>query len=152
MSCPIKTKTINFLKDKNVMLGTREVTDYSEFSAQNRKLTRHAFEKWGVGAQGVMLFTLERKTVPRGDGSYRELLRAIPNDKLFNALQEQIDNNLVQDDQVTSIFNTPAPVVNFKPVPTEKLVSMDNPIEMKSQQDKLVKDIEEFNKFINCLW
>lgn len=155
MSCPVKIQSINYLQKKNVITNKREITDISSFHLLNDKLTDHAYFKYGVGGGTQKLFDIDTQEVVRADGSYRTLFRAVPNEKLFNALQEQISNDLKDKEEVkesATLFRQPKPIVTFNGVSAAQLVDMPDPIAAKKMQEKLAKDIEDFNDLINCLW
>lgn len=92
MSCPIKIKTLNYLKDNNAIGSKRVVTNAGTFDVLNEKLTRIAYYKHGVGDMNTRLFTTKVTDSVMADGQRRVIVRAIPNEKLFKLLQEQIDS------------------------------------------------------------
>lgn len=149
MSCPVKLNSIKYLQDKKAINNKREVIDYPAFVMFNNKLTERAIKGYGVETFGQKLFGEETRSVPRGDGSRRTLIRAIPNEMLFNDLQRQIEDNTSNE---KSIIDLPAPVVTFKGLTDDQLIDTDTPLVLKEQQDKLKEDIEKFNNLIKCIW
>ena len=93
MSCEIKIKSLDFLKEKGAIGKGRVVQDIDTFNELNDALTLLASEKYGVvSPSNDKLFKSESKYVKNLDGSYRYILRAEPNEKLFNTLQVAVDN------------------------------------------------------------
>ena len=152
MSCPVKIKSINYLKDKGAINDKREVIDHGLFQKLNVQLTDLSLNKYGVGSKGVKMFRTEQKNVIRGDGSRRTLTRAIPNEILFEALQDQIDLQTQEKVEEATIFGIEPPIIEFTGLSNQELVDLDNAIEAKKKQDQLRDKIEEYNNLIRCLW
>lgn len=149
-NCTIKTKTIDFLKKEGVMTAAREVTDYGKFEKLNRQLTNRALRKYNVGGNNNLLFTTELTKTARLDGSYRNLIRAIPNDELFNLLDEAVP--ISEEVVVKELFQIQQPTISFSSLSVQDLVNSDNPTTLKKAQDAFTKKVDEMNNLINCLW
>lgn len=110
MSCSIKSKTITYLQDKGAINRTREVIDLSQFEYYNDYLTKMYYQKYDVGNGQEKLFKTENKHVSLADGRKRFLVRAIPNEYLFeqaelfnNEESDTFDN--LQKDLKTNVLN-----------------------------------------------
>ena len=154
MACQVKLNAINYLQDKGAISKTREILDFSSFTTEVAKLTANANSIWGVGTPGISLFSVKQVKTQRLDKTYRTLLRAIPNDKLFDLLQEQIDNNTLVKlpKKPSSLFIRTKPTITFKGLNAKQLIDLDDPFQAREDQESLNAEIEKFNDFINCLW
>ena len=92
MSCKVKEKSLTFLREKGAIGEKREVIDYSKFTELNTVLTNLAFNKYGVGNGKTMLFSEESVYSKQLIGNPKFLLRAVPNEALFNVLQIATDS------------------------------------------------------------
>lgn len=92
MGCPIKTKTLDFLKDNKAIGEKRVILDYNKFNELNDTLTQLALDKYNVGLRGEKLFTSTSNYIKLPDGNIKYIVRAEVNDKLFDSLQEAVDN------------------------------------------------------------
>jgi len=96
MSCKVQVKTINRLKDNKVISNTREILNFKEFDRLNNLYTNAAVNKYGLEVNGNLLFTSESKAVKLEKVSKsrnRVIDRAIPNEDLFNKLDNIINQN-----------------------------------------------------------
>ena len=150
-TCTIKSKTINYLKNKGALEDSRRVRDITLFNELVKDLTKTAYLSYGVGDNKVKLFNTEFAETKLMDGSYKTIIRAIPNEALFNLLEEQV-TPATQESKINSIFELEKPTIKLKSLSAQQLVDNENPVYMKQLQDSLEKDIEDFNNFINCLW
>lgn len=91
--CSIQTTTVDYLKDKKAIDDSRKVINYDLMTRYNKELTKRAFEKYGVGDGETKLFSLETQHIPVGKSGYRTVVRAKPNVRLFNILNEKINNS-----------------------------------------------------------
>ena len=121
MSCPIKTKSLNRLKELGVISKTREILDFKRFNELNDKYTKRAIEKYDLPTNGKLLFDVVSNTVDLGKGNRirprneKTIFRAEPNNKLFDLFNDIIvdyknnytidkpQNNTIKDG-VTSVF------------------------------------------------
>lgn len=93
MDCKVKVKALDSLKEKNIISSTREILDKNEFDRLNQKMTSVANEKYSLGAD-TLLFEVETNeyNMPFAKDRKRFIMRAVPNDKLFNKLDSLIEN------------------------------------------------------------
>jgi hypothetical protein len=155
MSCPVKIKALEALKEQGAIGEKRVLNNINTFTRLNRVMTNNARSRWGVGAPGVSLFELKDFQSLRMDGTYANVVRVEPNEMLFDILQEQIDNNApidALDSKYNSLFLRTKPTIEFKGVSAEELIEMKDPIGAELLQSELKEEIEKFNNFINCLW
>lgn len=150
MSCTIKYKTIKHLQDKNVINDKREVINLSEFDKLNKNLTKLVYDKYGIGDNIIKLFKEESKYVTRTDGSRRFLVRAIPNELLFDTLEEIIDNSSTKI--INNLIELNKPNINLKFLSNNEIINSENPRELKRLNDSLKQDYKELNDLIDCLW
>jgi hypothetical protein len=151
MSCPIKTKTIKYLQDKGAIDSKRVIINATIFNKQNDILSKHAREKYSVGVPSVKLFRINLQNTKYADGSPRTIMRAVPNETYFKLLDEAITMPIEQNTP-TGLFATEKPLINVTQVSDDAMLEQDNPIKYKEAHDSLIKDIDEFNDFINCIW
>lgn len=92
MSCTVKTNTISDLKDKKIIkAGSREILDLAKFEEINDRLTKHAIEKYGLKVNGKKLFDTSTKEVMNGKKGKRSILRAEPNNQMFDLLDDLVE-------------------------------------------------------------
>jgi len=91
MACKVKIKAINHLKKEGATEDSRRIKDYGKFNTLNKKLTNDAYVQYGIGDNRTMLFSTENKQIRLADGSYKTVIRAIPNERLFQLLEEMVD-------------------------------------------------------------
>jgi hypothetical protein len=151
MSCRIKDKTIKYLQDKDIINKTREVLDLAKFQAENKRLTDIAYRNYGVGNNQIKLFKEDYKSVIKADGSRRLLVRAVPNEILFNSLDEQVS---IEEPSipVNNLLEINKPIIDLEFIDDEILLDYPNALELKKTQDNLKKEYKKLNDLINCLW
>lgn len=83
-NCAIKIKTLDFLKGEGVLSSDRKIIKADVFDSYNKSLTELAFSKYNVGdGKSTLLFSIELAN---------RKFRAIPNDKLFDLLEIEVEN------------------------------------------------------------
>lgn len=96
MSCTVKTKILDKLKEEKVISDTREILDFREFDRLNALYTKHAIEKYDLPTNGKLLIDVASNTIKLGKGNRirpvheRTIYRAVPNDKLMGLLDDII--------------------------------------------------------------
>lgn len=152
MACKVKIDTIKYLQKKGAINDRREVLNLSQFNTLNMQLTHRAQSTYGLPAYGN-LFSTVTKSVPRVDGSRRSLIRAVPNEQLFNNLQTLMDAKLGENSSDSkSIFSIQKPLIEYNMPTDEELLDTPDPINALEHYKKIKEDIDKFNDFINCLW
>ena len=105
MSCPIKIKTLEHLKKQGALGESRIIKDVTKFNELNELLTNLASEKYNVlSPTNEKLFISKSKYVKNLDGSYRYVLRAEPNEKLFDVLQIAVDNYGILETKINIVY------------------------------------------------
>ena len=101
MLCEVKVNAINYLEKQGATNNIRAIVDRSKFDELNDKLTILAETKYGLDTQGQKLFdiNISEQIDVRTSRYWRDdqvkIYRAIPNESLFNELQQlsrQVDN------------------------------------------------------------
>jgi hypothetical protein len=94
MVCQVQVNAIKFLKDKGATDDVRRIINEDLFNQLNDKLTALAEDKYGLQTYGGKLFSINmsehidpRTSTYRRDTKYK-IYRAIPNEQMFNRLQE----------------------------------------------------------------
>ena len=103
MACNVQLNAINYLKNKGT-LDEYSFVKSSTFFVENDKLTNIARTKYGVKGEG-MLFSTQRLA--------NEKIKAVPNEELFNELQER--HNFFQatkltEDEINDLYDGEAPI------------------------------------------
>ena len=94
MLCEVKNNAINFLEKEGATNTVNGIVDRSKFDDLNQKLTTLASSKYGLDTQGQMLFDVnisEQIDVIKSKywrDDQVKIFRAIPNDSLFNELDQ----------------------------------------------------------------
>ena len=88
MACETKIRTLDYLKNKEVLGKYNDVLDSAEFDKQNKQLTRYAELKYDLDFNGELLFsTYNTRTADERTSTYwrNNVVRRIwaqPNDEL----------------------------------------------------------------------
>ena len=96
-TCNVRQNSIDALVKKGVIDSSMTIVDGGLFNELNQTYSDIAKTKYGVKNEGL-LFTKEVKEVPRlGASVYNRedttnVLKAVPNDEMFNELQNNYDN------------------------------------------------------------
>jgi len=94
MLCEVKVNAINYLENQGATNNIRAIVDRSKFDELNDKLTILAETKYGLDTQGQKLFdiNISEQIDVRTSKYWRDdqvkIYRAIPNDSLFNELDQ----------------------------------------------------------------
>lgn len=153
MSCTIKIKTIKEFQEQGAIKNTREVLDLALFDKLNSEITSLYYNKYGIGNGKQKFFDTENRYVSLANGRQRFLVRAIPNETLFNALEDVLPQNIIQKTpEVLTLTSLPKPNIQLDFVGDEVLLDFDNALELKRKQDKLKKDYQDLQNLINCVW
>jgi LysM repeat protein len=112
MICSSKDNSIKFLLENGATDDVRKVIDIAKFDEANEKLTRLAQTKYGLDTMGGYLFSIAYESKKYMDEpSYREssytIPRAIPNEPLFNQLDNLIDQYENREAVEETAVNTP---------------------------------------------
>lgn len=97
--CPL-TNSVNYLKKKGALEDARRIKDLDRFKQLNSKLTSIAYFTYGVGDGTIKLFDSKLESFQLLDGSYKTIIRAIPNKKMFDLLEIQIENVRKRNEEV----------------------------------------------------
>ena len=92
MSCRVKQRSLDFLREKKAIGDKRVITDLDTFRELNQVLTNLAYTKYGVGNNKDLLFTETTRNIKLPAGNTQFILRADTNDQLFNTLQQAIND------------------------------------------------------------
>jgi len=107
MSCKIEIKSLEYLKEQGALGDARVVKDLNKFNELNEALTLLASEKYNITSpNNEQLFRTQSKYVKNLDGSYRYILRAEPNNKLFDILQIAVDEYKITPIQYNNVNYT----------------------------------------------
>lgn len=123
MSCKVQVKTINKLKEEEVISNTREILDLKEFDRLNKLYTDTAVNKYGLKNDGKLLFNSESKAVEleKVSKSRNKIIdRAEPNAELFESLDKLVTNAQKLDkgdsyQNVLSLYKENAPSIFHMP-------------------------------------
>jgi len=111
MACETKIRTLDYLKNKEVLGKYNDVLDSAEFDKQNKQLTRYAELKYDLDFNGELLFsTYNTRTADERTSTYwrNNVVRRIwaqPNDELF----QSIDAEKIRRDAEGLADSTPNP-------------------------------------------
>jgi 3-methyladenine DNA glycosylase AlkC len=144
MSCKVKIKTLDYLKEKDILTSDRQIQDLYLFNKQNERLTNLALSKYGVGNGKDLLFSSVNKRTKLLDGSFVNITRAEPNDGLFNLLDEVVDNDTDVSEEV--LYNLDE---ETEEVPLEVLNKLNNFIEAVGITVNLTSGIKDSEGNIN---
>lgn len=150
MACTLQIKAVKRMQDKGIISSTREILDYKAFDEMNRDMTEMAVQLYDLETSGKALFDSNEKKIryPFQDSymrkSYRTIYRAVPNEKLFNQLQNKVDNVSETENQDIQIE------IEFPS--NEQIVDSENPISAKQQMEKLKKQKEDLDDLTSCIW
>jgi LysM repeat protein len=96
MACNSKENSIQYLVSKGATNDVRKILDRDLFDNLNDSLTEYAERKYGLDTMGAKLFSISTGQVPylQGVPAFREsaydIKRAVPNDVLFERLDELV--------------------------------------------------------------
>ncbi len=144
MSCKVKIKTLDYLKEKDILTSDRQIQDLYLFNKENERLTKLALSKYGVGNGKNLLFSSVNKRTKLLDGSFVNITRAEPNDDLFNLLDEVVDNDTDVSEEV--LYNLDE---ETEEVPLEVLNKLNNFIEAVGITVNLTSGIKDSEGNIN---
>ena len=86
-NCDVKQNAISYLKKKNVIDDRLFITS-PRFYIENDKLTQYAKQKYGLKIEGSLF---DRTRIVFKDVNVQDKYKVVPNDELFNELQERYD-------------------------------------------------------------
>jgi hypothetical protein len=86
-NCDVKQNAISYLKKKNVIDDRLFITS-PLFYIENDKLTQYAKQKYGLKIEGSLF---GRTRIVFKDANVQDKYKVVPNDELFNELQERFD-------------------------------------------------------------
>ena len=117
MVCQVQLNSIKYLEENGATNDVRRIIDQDLFDKLNEKLTVLAEVKYGLKTDGTKLFSVNmsehidpyRSTYYR-DAKYR-ILRAVPNEQLFNKLQDLYNS---RPDDAMMIKDNPIGSANSK--------------------------------------
>jgi hypothetical protein len=118
MVCNSKENSIQYLVSKGAINDVRKVIDRDLFDKLNDSLTRYAETKYGLDTMGAQLFTAatEQTRYLKDTPAYREstysIKRAVPNEVLFERLDQLVTQYENRSDTDQPMFNRP--VVKMK--------------------------------------
>jgi hypothetical protein len=93
MSCNIKSRTIDFLKEEKAISNNREIVDPFLFNKFNKRFTQEAHDKYGVGDGKTMLFSSRTREFAYGDKSgYGFKYMFDTNNEMFDLLDEAVSH------------------------------------------------------------
>lgn len=147
--CSIKFKTIKHLQSKGVINDKREVIDLSKFDKINDDLTTRFYKKYEVGNGMTKLFNTENKYVSLADGRKRFLVRAIPNEKLFDQAEEfnNQEEETIISNKTTDELNSEIKNLKDKNSKIAKdLNKEDSSFQLQLEFDKTLNDIVSLEK------
>jgi len=151
MACQLQQTTLEFFKETGIIEDARRITNPSGFNFLNEQYSTKLKQDFNIESD-ELLFSMDilERTKLRNNIVYR----AVPNEQLFNQIQEKFDIFAEQSriTEPSDLLSIKVPLIEYKGLTAQQLVDMENPLEMKKLQDKLEKDIEEFNNLIKCLW
>jgi len=113
MVCNSKENSIQYLVSKGAINDVRKVIDRDLFDKLNDSLTKYAETKYGLDTMGAQLFTAatEQTRYLKDTPAYREstysIKRAIPNEVLFQRLDQLVTQYENRSDTDQSMFNRP---------------------------------------------
>jgi hypothetical protein len=118
MACNSKENSIQYLVSKGAINNVRKVTDRDLFDKLNDSLTKYAENKYGLDTMGAQLFTAATeqtrylKDVPAYRESEYSIKRAIPNEALFETLDQLVAQyeNRINDNDPSFMRETVEPV------------------------------------------
>ena len=94
MACETKLRTLNYLKNKEILGKFNDVLNVAEFDKQNKQLTRYAELKYNLDFGGELLFsTYNVETVNARTSAYwrndvSKRILAQPNDEMFRTIDD----------------------------------------------------------------
>jgi hypothetical protein len=103
MACNVQLNAINYLKKKGV-LDENSLIKSATFFTENDNLTDIARTKYGIKGDGKLFST---KRLPS------DSLKAVPNEELFNELQEKHDffqKTQLTEDEINDLYDGEAPI------------------------------------------
>jgi hypothetical protein len=103
MACNVQRNAINYLKNKGV-LDENSIIKSATFFTENDNLTDIARTKYGIKGDGKLFST---KRLPS------DSLKAVPNEELFNELQERHDffqKTQLTEDEINDLYDGEAPI------------------------------------------
>ena len=119
MKCAVQSNTLEYLVKENYITDMRAImeNDTDRFNIINKKLTEYAKSKYGLmPAPDELLFTVDPEKHKRpvkanskayiSNAVYDTTYRAIPNDLLFDALQDCVDNYEVKNEKAINATST----------------------------------------------
>ena len=113
MVCNSKENSIQYLVSKGAINDVRKVIDRDLFDKLNDSLTRYAETKYGLDTMGAQLFTAatEQTRYLKDTPAYREstysIKRAVPNEVLFERLDQLVTQYENRSDTDQPMFNKP---------------------------------------------
>jgi hypothetical protein len=113
MVCNSKENSIQYLVSKGAINDVRKVIDRDLFDKLNDSLTRYAETKYGLDTMGAQLFTAatEQTRYLKDTPAYREstysIKRAVPNEVLFQRLDQLVTQYENRSDTDQPMFNRP---------------------------------------------
>jgi len=118
MACNSKENSIQYLVSKGAINNVRKVTDRDLFDKLNDSLTKYAETKYGLDTMGAQLFTAATeqtrylKDVPAYRESEYSIKRAIPNEALFETLDQLVAQyeNRINDNDPSFMRETVEPI------------------------------------------
>ena len=113
MKCAVQSNTLEYLVKEKYITDVREIINgnIDSFNIINKKLTEHAKSKYGLmPAPDELLFKVDIEKHKKflntkgknyiSDASYNILYRAVPNDLLFDALQDCVNNYEAKNERI----------------------------------------------------
>jgi hypothetical protein len=103
MACNVKLNALNYLKNKDI-IDDNLLLKSAMFFPENDRLTDVARSKYGVKGKGKLFST---KRLPS------ESIKAVPNEELFNELQERHDffqKTRLTEDEISDLYDGEAPI------------------------------------------
>jgi LysM repeat protein len=113
MVCNSKENSIQYLVSKGAINDVRKVIDRDLFDKLNDSLTKYAETKYGLETMGAQLFTAatEQTRYLKDTPAYREstysIKRAVPNEVLFQRLDQLVTQYENRSDTDQPMFNRP---------------------------------------------
>ena len=119
MKCVVQSNTLDYLVKENYITDMRAImeNDTDRFNIINKKLTEYAKSKYGLmPAPDELLITVDPEKHKRpvkanskayiSNAVYDTTYRAIPNDLLFDALQDCVDNYELKNEKAINATST----------------------------------------------